>query len=510
MVGNELKAVNFDTLKTSREFPIVLVACAILAMGLRVSNLHIFIIFPDSYLQLQGAKNLLELHFPAFSPLYAPGGSVIIAPFLLLFPRDFVGMQAVIIAFGIATVVLCYWGVIKHTRDKVAAAFLAFAIAADPGQVLISRAEHHDTILGFILLASLLVPKPVNRKNLTQVLLWGCLVSIAINIRITNMIWLPAILVLWSGIPKIERSTTTLRASRSILQVVVFICTVIMGNVFLSELVGGNLRRGGSYLAFDRFFSNILEYEWVIFGGILVWFIGPLFILGVKELWRVDRPLAIALLWIILISPIVHAPFQFAEGRYMLPATLCSYFVAAHGASVVWSWSTRARPKSVRASVAFSFAICSGVMLLASFALVLQWRTIVDNHEAIIREMRPEVANLEDGSMFISAYVLAIRNNDHLDYFDLLEYMHEYGASASAVSELTTRVQMKLDEGLRVYYLYSKWEDGDAGGYDARGRGKFIDYFEALKTRFTVKLVRGSSPTQNKEVARWMLYVVEK
>ena len=97
-----------------------------------------------------------------------------------------------------------------------------------------------------------------------------------------------------------------------------------------------------------------------------------------------------------------------------------------------------------------------------------------------------------------------------MNYFDLLEYMYEYGTDSSAISELTMQVQMKLDAGIKVYYLYSKWEDGDAGGYDSLGRGKFIDYFEALKARFTVKPIRGSDPAQNKKIARWMLYGVEK
>jgi hypothetical protein len=505
--------VNFNALRTwsqSREWSAAIVVCVILAIGLRVSNQQIFLIFPDSYLQLEGAKNLLELHFPPFSPHYQPGGSVIMAPFLLLLPRDFVTMQAVIIAFGVGTVILGYWGVIKYTRDKFAAAFLGFALAADPGQVLISRAEHHDTILGFLLLASLLVAKPLSGRGLLQAFLWGCVVAVALNIRITNAIWLPAMLVLWVGIPTGGLSIRAIMASLSTPQIVVFSCTLVLGNIFMYVLGGGNYERSGSFLSFDRFFSNILDYEWVILGGILVGFIAPLVILGSGRLWRVNRPLAIALLWIMFVSPIVHAPFHFAEGRYMLPAVLCSYFVAAHGASVVWSWSKRSRAKISRASVAFAFVVLAAIMIVASSALVLKWRTIVANHEAIIREMRPEVANLDDGAMLISAYVLAVRNNDRVTYFDLLEYMYEHGTDTSAISELTTQVQMNLDADLKVYYLYSKWEDGDAGGYDSLGRGKFIDYFEALKARFTVKPIRGSDPDQNKGLARWMLYVVEK
>src|ERR1044071_2726892 len=94
-----VRAAVFDRVESWRQSPVpsmLIAVLVLLAIILRVINLNLFVIFPDSYLQLETTQNILDLNFPPFSPLYAPGGAVIMAPFLMLLPNTFAGMQAVV------------------------------------------------------------------------------------------------------------------------------------------------------------------------------------------------------------------------------------------------------------------------------------------------------------------------------------------------------------------------------------------------------------------------------
>src|SRR5206468_1119882 len=55
--------------------------------------------------------------------------------------------------------------------------------------------------------------------------------------------------------------------------------------------------------------------------------------------WRGNRGLTLALLYVLVAWPLVHAPFYWLNGRYMMPANLFAYYFAGLGAAEAWRWA---------------------------------------------------------------------------------------------------------------------------------------------------------------------------
>ena len=483
------------------------------ALALRVYDLTTLSWVPDNHEQLAATERLLRLELP-LSRIYPPGVAILMAPFVAIFPHDIATLQAVIVAAGVAMVPLGYVAALKITQDPRAATLFAGFLAVDPNFVYKSRDPHYDLLVALLLGVALVLLPTLLRANLLACVGYGILLATIVNIRQTNLALLPPLAMYWVAL---QLSTKRWRE---------FTCKTfwwrpLVAGVTLSLLfIAGALLGGwwgqtaGASVTFEHYPEHLRFYTEVLFGR---WPFLPVYItFATYGIWRlsvINAPLAVAILAVLIVWPLAHAPFSWTTGRYMLPAQLCVAFLATYGASQAWSLAgTLSSPwrGATRRAVAPAFVfVMAASMVVPSIIIVHDWPTIKSrSDEGSLGQMRPIVASLDKGALLISGFALGLRSaNPDVEQADLLDYHIRLGAGERGQTALVNFVAEQMASGRPIYYLYTRWEDGH--DYEGDGRSGFANFWQAVSTRFELVPITKSPPTDDLQVRPWALYKVE-
>lgn len=170
----------------------------VLALFLRLYTLRVHAWVPDTYEQMTAAIRLTRLEFP-LSRLYPPGVAVTLAPVFLVLPASIASLQAVVVAASLALVAICFIGAARATGDRVVATLAAGGAATAPLFIYGARIGLFDAINAmWLTLAFMLVPA-MRQRSFLALAAYGALLALAMNIRATNVAYLPALLIWWSG-----------------------------------------------------------------------------------------------------------------------------------------------------------------------------------------------------------------------------------------------------------------------------------------------------------------------
>jgi hypothetical protein len=136
------------------------------------------------------------------------------------------------------------------------------------------------------------------------------------------------------------------------------------------------------------------------------------------------------------------------------------------------------------------------------------WPTIAArSDEGSLRQLRPIMARLSNGSLLVSADVPGLRDaKARIDYEDLIEYQSHIGTGDYAQQRLVSHISQQLHQQRQVYYLYTRWEDGI--DYEGNGRSGFGHFWQAVTANFTVTMLQQSPPNDDPNVRPWALYEV--
>jgi uncharacterized membrane protein len=468
---------------------------------------------PDSYERLESAQRLLAADIP-LSPIYPPGVDVIMAPFFSFLPPTLDTMQAVIVASGVLLTVVCYAAVLRLTHDRLAAALLALFVAVDSAFVYAARDPLFDTIVTLLFATALLLIAPaLGRRQLWAFFGFGLLLALLVNIRLTNVALLPALLVYWHY--RHEANFEPRAVLHTLLSAPVIVAgSVLIALTVVSAAAGGWFAASASApLTLETYLRNVFTYQlWQLYDWPGILLIAPLAAAGSVRLWRLDRALALAVAIVLIAWPLAHSPFGFANERYMLPGRLLVWFLVALGPAQLWAWrpKTPALPAATPRTYALASTALLALFLVASSVDLLgRWPAIAaSSDEGLLREFRPHVAELDPSTLVISAASRGLRQaNDSLEYLDLIDHTMEHGNDRAGLRLLGGVILEALGEERPVYYLYTRFEQGsDMVGDGSEGYGR---YLEEIQLNFELTEVLVSSALNFKRFP-WVLYKVER
>jgi hypothetical protein len=475
--------------------PLAIVA---LALFLRTWRLEVQGWTPDTYEQLDATKRLIAGEFPV-SYLYPPGVAITMAPFLQVLPATLASMQIVIIGSSLLLVAVSYVFVVKATGDRVAAALLALGVAIAPEFVALSRVGLFDLIgTTWIISAIVLVPA-LRGRGLWAFALYGVMLSIAINIRANNAAFLPLLVIYWcadGGVPFRPRAIVAAVLRRELLLAL----GVMTALSLLYAWIGGwtsNAQRAPFTIA--PYAAHVAFYAGAEFGSVAGVVIAPLAALGASELWRRNRTLLIVAIYMLVVWPLVHAPLPFINTRYMLAPLLFALMLAAHAPAAIArmgaGWEAESRRAAARAVIGgvvilgLGWAVFDGAMLYTWPDLAAQ------SHEAAYRQLRPVVAQLPPGSLFVSPGTRGVRDsNTTIEYLDVMDYSIAGGGNPpERIQGIADQVAAARADGRAVYYLYTPFE-GLGGNLahpltrnsDGAGGPGYDRYYDGITARFGV------------------------
>lgn len=488
---------------------LVIVLFGVLA---RTINLSTTAWAPDSYERLEATQRLLSGDFP-LSKLYSPGPVFLLAPFFSVLPQTLMTIQAVSIIFGLLAILISYWGALRLTSSKTVPLMLAFATAADPFFVSNSRVALFDMMsLGLLLSGFALTPR-ATRSSLGSIAL-ALIFAVLIHIRPISVVSLPALLIfwMWSKVQAVDpkaflRTATSKQAI--IFAGVLVSCSVLfaISGGWLSAALHGTNGAGESKVYFGNFGEHVLNY-WsftvVSLPGLI--FLGPLAIVGFRRLLVLNRGLALACLYILMVWPLIHAPFIFAATRYMLPTKFIFYLLVVVGLHKTWeiSFIVRWAEVSRRAALA-SALILSGLYLVGgSIVIVCKGSEIASrSDDGMFEYFRPIVDSLPRDTLMVTGPAQVLRQNrTDLDYVDLLEEYMRSVHPGHGPKDVSATISQALSEGRDAYYLRTQWEENIAGWGD-----RYSSYFQSVSSNFSLEEVT-RSPILNSNGYRWILYRV--
>jgi hypothetical protein len=251
-------------------------------------------------------------------------------------------------------------------------------------------------------------------------------------------------------------------------------------------------------MTLQKFPEHLVIYYVATFGGIPGVIVAPLAMVGARRWWREQRPLLLALLFVIAVWPLVHALFYWTQTRYMLPSQLCVWVLAAAGAAHLWRGvCERTLSRPVKLAFAPALAVLALLTVVPSLLLLSGWDRIAARSEAgMLQDLRPFMARMDDGAMVITVLARGLREaNPHLAYVDLIDFNLDHGNGAEAKAALAAKVSQRLAAGDDVFYLYTHWEDGQ--DFEGDGRRGFIAYYEAVRDNFNLQLI------ERQEISDW-------
>ena len=472
-------------------------ALTLVALLLRTYNFSLLSWVPDGYEQLDATKRLLALHFP-LSRIYSPGVAVVMAPFLLFLPRTLEGMQYVMIGSGVVLVPLTYFAVVKLTRDRLAATFLALFLTFAPAFVYQSRDPHYDPIVTQLLGACIALVPWLRGRGALAFVAYGALLAVLVNIRPVNLAAMPA-LVIYLGALELE-TKGLVGAVRAVVAPKVIVAGVTMVLLTIAGIVFGGWwgEAARAPMTLQMFPQHLVTYYVATFSGLLGVFVAPLAFVGARRWWRKQSPLLLALGFVIVVWPLVHALFYWTQTRYMLPSELCVWVIAAVGAAELWRGAksgTLSRP--VVLSLKTGATVLALLLVVPTLLLVSGWdRIAARSEEGMLQDLRPFMARMDDRSTVITVMARGlVEANGRIEYVDLIDFSIDHGNGAEAKTAMAEAVRERLASGRDVYYLYTHWEDGQ--DFEGNGRRGFIAYYEAVRDNFDLQLI------ERREISDW-------
>lgn len=486
--------------------PLALVA---LALFLRIYRLEVVAWVPDSYERLFDARLIAAGELPQ-STIYPPGVALIMAPLFWFLPDTLTTMQIPIIASGVGLVAVSYAWMMRLTGDRFVAALVGLSAAAAPFFVYASRDSHYDMLGVFLIVLSLYLVPLLRGRSLVFFVAFGAMLAVLVNIRQTNVILFPALLLLWlepvaAGLNR-QRLQSELLSGPLIATTSAFLAGLVAA-ILLGDWFG---EAGNVALTIERLPRNLIIYlstiSYPLVGPV---YLLPLALLGLLHLWKQNRFYFFLFSYLILMWPLVHAMFYFATLRYMLPPITLIFVLSAMGISFVWQ---NFRSRRLLARWIPLFAACSIFLLFTQFVvgaaiLLSGWNDFAaESDEGLAREFRPVVARLDEDSVLVSAVTRAFESTaPAITYVDLIDHQRILGTDDASIEILTSTVGRHLEGGSEVYYLYTHWEAGD----DFLGGGKqaFRRFSEGLERNFALSPIMRSS-VDRLDRHPWILYSV--
>jgi len=460
------------------------VLIASLAIFLRVYRLELQAWTPDTYEQMSAASRLIAGDFP-LSRLYPPGVAVTLAPAFLLFPDGLQTTQAVIVTMSFALIALAYFWSRRIADDSFAALVAGFSIAVAPLFVYFSRDGLFDIIGTTYLMAAMFGANLVRGRGLLWGALWGVLLALAINVRASNIAILPAVLIyaLAPTVGQRRPAAPSTLAAAGATAVVLTLAGIALGGWFGTTT--------GGAMTLSRYAANVGFYLSVVAGGALYApFLVPLAALGGIQLWRKDRAFVLASAYMVIAWPLMHAPFLFANHRYMLAPIFLVLLLAAHGASMLLADAPGSRWLPIRRTLAApALILFVAALLLGGAGTARHWgRNAASSDEAAFQELRPFVAELPADSLLVGAVLRGVDDaNNDIAQLDLIDYSLAEGNTPQNVAAIADMVGTSLAAGRPVYYLYSRFEaNGDDLG---RGDTGYDAYFDAIEGEYRAIVV---------------------
>ncbi len=474
------------------------------ALLLRLMRLELQGWTPDTYEQLAAANRLTNGDIP-LSRLYPPGVALTLAPAVLVGGANLLTMQIVIITASLALIAIAYTRSKIATGDARAAVLLAIALAMAPPFLYFSRDGLFDIIGTTWIVATVMLVPSLKGRGIAAFVAYGIMLSIAINVRATNVALLPALLIYWS-----DAGGRSIRAAaRSCLRPQLVVTAIVM--LALSALyayIGGWLGQasGGAPIILSVFASNFVFNVTSEFGGgVMCVVVLPLAAIGAMHLWRHNRTLLFVAIYFLTIWPVVHAPLHFANGRYMLPPFFFALLLAAHAPSAVFEHapSLHTRLNMRQRAVVALMLLTAALFGVGDSLIIYTWpHAAGQSDEGAFRTLRPIIASLPDNSLVVGAVDRGVRDsNARIQYLDLIDVSLPHGNTPDTVAAVLRDVEAARAANRPVYYIYSRFEArhddlGNGGpGYDL--------YFDAITT------ARGTTQIASTSVKEFRLYAVQ-
>jgi len=456
-----------------------------IAVFMRLYRLELQAWNPDTYEQIAAASRLLHADFP-LSRLYPPGVALTLAPAFALFPDTLATTQGVIIIASLSLVAIAYAWSMRIAGDRRAALMSAFAVGVAPQFVYFSRDGMFDIIGTAWLAASVFGAGLLRGRGWRAGIAFGVVLALAINVRATNVFVVPAVLLYALAPTAGDRP-----AARPGALAAAFATAIALTAAGIA--IGGWLSGGSGETAVAAKVLPHLAFYWrSSFGGILYAPLAlPLAAFGARSLWRRDRAFVLVAGYLLLVWPLVHAPFHFANTRYMLPVWLLVLMLAIHGASSLLDAAPAGRWRRWLAAPLVTFFVAS--LFIGGAATVRAWPNIASHSdEAAFAELRPSVAAMPDDALLVGAWLRGVREaNSRVTYLDLVDERIDHGNTPERIDAVAASLDAPLRDGRPVYYLYSRAEaDQDTLGYGGEG---FDAYFAAIASRFQLDVVQQTS-----------------
>jgi len=322
--------------------------------------------------------------------------------------------------------------------------------------------------------------------------------SLALSVRLTNVFVLPALVIAYTG----DRPDGNYRERlwRALgtrpLHVIGLTTLVITFLLLVPGLVSGSSADAHVTLRYAP--AHVLFYQFVMLGGLAIPIVAPMALVGARRVWRAAPSTLIAVAYVFLVWPFVHAPFHFVNERYMLMPLFFALLLATHGPAEWWRIAGTRRPAFAR--MGRTTAVMAPLLLAAVYVLIVGqmlrgWGDDVGlSDESALEELRPVVAAVDDDALVVTAIARGFHSpGDNREYFDLIDHRIDMRDRTSSVAAVISTIDRALMEGRSVYYVYSRFEeDGENAGLGGAG----IDiYFSGVEDTYAIReLFRAQQP----------------
>lgn len=229
-------------------------------------------------------------------------------------------------------------------------------------------------------------------------------------------------------------------------------------SVLYAVLGGWFGQANGASLTFERFVGNARHYELLVYGSMpALVIVLPLALVGLRRLWRLHPALSLSIVYITLAWPLVHAPFFWSNGRYMMPATLLVYGLAAMGASQAWTWvAAQTGSRRIWCQLGFGSAmlVLAALFIGPSVVFLGDWSANAQRTQGELRAYRPVLATYDSNTTLVTAMARGLRDaNPKVEYIDLIDHYTAQSSTPSSTASLTASMADELARGRNVYYL---------------------------------------------------------